>query len=101
MKNINVQQILENISKWIFSFSERSLQLSAIAVLHSVFLPITLAYLHGATDRLPQLDTFILVISGLAIFALRAVIKKDAVALTIHLAGFIVQIIILGMILFK
>ena len=91
----------ENISEWISTLSERTLTLSSIAILHVVFLPNALAYLNGITDRLPNLDAYLLVVLALIIINLRSIMKNDKVASLIHLAGFVSQLTVLALILMK
>lgn len=90
-----------NVVSWIKSLSERTLSLLAIAILHLTFLPGLVAYLNGITDKLPSIDTYIIVLAALGIMNLRAIIKKDSIASLIHLAGFISQITVIAFVLMK
>lgn len=91
----------ENAMKWIKGLSERTLALSSISIFHLVFLPNVIAYMNGLTDKLPTLDSYLLVVAGLVIMNLRAIIKKDSLSMVIHLIGFISQLAVLAIVLMK
>lgn len=91
----------DNLVIWLSTLSERTLALSSIAILHVVFLPNALAFLNGLTDRLPNLDAYLLVVLALVIMNLRSIMKNDKVASLIHLVGFVGQLTILALILMK
>ena len=100
-QGLNVNEFFNSLVKWAFSFSSRSLELTAIVVLHCMFLPATMAYLNALTDQLPSLDVFLLALGGLVILNLRAIINQDRVASLLHLTGFIGQLVVVAMILLK
>lgn len=91
----------DKLTVWLSTLSERTLTLSSIAILHVVFLPNALAFLNGLTDRLPNLDAYLLVVLALVITNLRSIMKNDKVASLIHLAGFVGQLTVLALILMK
>lgn len=93
--------LASKVWNWLQGFSEVTLSLSAITVLHIVFLPNLVAYLNGLTDKLPNLDTYLLLLLALAIMNLRAIIKKDSIATIVHAAGFISQLVVLAVVLLK
>lgn len=99
-KNISMFNF-EGVINWVNSLSERTLSLSAIAILHVAFVPSLLAYLNALTDKLPNLDTFALILLALAIMCLRAIIKKDIIAILVHMMGFIGQTALFAFILLK
>ena len=86
---------------WLLSLSDKTLNLCSIAILHLVFLPQYVAYLNGLIDKLPNLDTYIILLIALGLMMLRAIIKKDMIAILIHSVGFISQILIMSFILLK
>jgi len=86
---------------WINTLSERTLTLSAIAVLHCVFVPNMLAFLNHITDKLPSLDSYLLVATALFIMMLRSVVKSDKMAIVIHMVGFVSQLSLLALVLLK
>ena len=96
-----VNTFVDEIIKWGKNLSERTLQLSAIAILHVTFLPGLVAYLNGITDKTPSLDAYIIVLAALGIMNLRAIINKDSAAMIIHLIGFISQLIVVAFVLLK
>lgn len=98
---VKVNEFVDEVTKWAKGLSERTLQLSAIAILHVTFLPGLVAYLNGITDKTPSLDAYIIVLAALGIMNLRAIIKKDSPALLIHLAGFISQLVVVAFVLLK
>ena len=69
-KDIDLNEVLKKLLSWAFSLSSRSLELTAIVVLHCMFLPATMAYLSALTDQLLSLDAFLLALSGLIILFL-------------------------------
>jgi hypothetical protein len=99
--NENLSAWGKSFSTWLYSLSERTLTITSIVILHSVFIPSIYAYMNALTDQLPSLDTYILVVSALVIMNLRAIIKKDSVATLIHMVGFVVQLVILAIVLMK
>lgn len=90
-----------SIWMWLTGLSERTLGLMAIAILHAAFIPTMFAYINGVTEHLPNVDIYLLVLSSLAILALRAIIKKDLVSVFIHNVGFVVQLGLAALIIFK
>lgn len=98
---VKANEFVDEVTKWVKGLSERTLQLSAIAILHVTFLPGLVAYLNGITDKTPSLDAYIIVLAALGIMNLRAIIKKDSGALLIHLAGFLSQLVVVAFVLLK
>ena len=94
-------EFIISCGKFLMSLSDRTLELSVIAILNVVFLPNYMAYLNRLTDKLPNLDTYILVLLVLAIMNLRSIIKKDSAAILIHMIGFISQLVIFTFIVLK
>lgn len=86
---------------WVHSLSERTLMLLAISILHFAFVPNLIAYANVVTDKLPNLDSFILILGALFIMMLRSIIKKDMVVVLIHSIGFVTQCALLAFIILK
>jgi hypothetical protein len=96
-----LQTTFAGISEWVTSLSERTLTLSAIAILHATFVPNALAFLNGITEKLPNLDAYLLVVLALVIMNLRAILKNDKIASLIHLVGWAGQLSLFALILLK
>lgn len=92
---------MESLSKWMFSISERTLLMFAIAAMHMVFVPQMWAYLNNLTETLPSLDSYLVVLFATICMNLRAILKKDQAAQLIHMAGFVGQLVIGMLILLK
>lgn len=80
---------VEEFYQWVVGLSERTLSLTAIAILYLTFLPDLVAYLNSITDSLPSLNSYVIVTASLAIMNMRAIFKKDQVACIVHMVGFI------------
>ena len=87
--------------QYITTLSQQTLNIASVVVLHSVFVPSVIAYNTGLTERLPSLDSVILVLIALTIMACNSLIKKDMLAITTHLFGFIGQCVLLSFVVFK
>ena len=90
-----------SIIEYVNTISERTLSVSAIAILHCIFLPSILAYLNAVSDKLPSLDSVLLVLIALTIMTLHAILKNDRLLVLIHLIGFISNSVILSMVIFR
>lgn len=86
---------------WMQSLSERTLTLASITILHLAFIPNLLAYANAITEKLPNLDSFILVLGALFIMMLRSIIKQDMLVVTIHSIGFVSQCALFAFILLR
>lgn len=96
-----VSDLFENFGKWLYSLSDRTLTLSSIVVLHSVFVMQMYAYLTRISDRLPSLDTYLMVVFALVILNLRAILNKDQLASMIHMLGFVSQLALMTWVVLK
>lgn len=92
---------IENVNKWVFSLSERTLLMVAITAMHMVFVPQMYAYLNNLTEVLPSLDSYFVVVFATVCLNIRAIIKKDQIAQLIHMFGFVGQLVIGMLILLK
>lgn len=87
--------------EYVKTISERTLSLLAIVILHCIFLPSTLAYLSALSDKLPSLDSVLLVLTALTIMTLHAIVKNDRLLIITHMIGFITNLVILSMVVFR
>lgn len=90
-----------SIIEYTNTISERALSVSAIAILHCIFLPSILAYLNAMSDKLPSLDSVLLVLFALTIMTFHAILKNDRLLVLVHLIGFITNSVILSMVIFR
>lgn len=93
--------IFEYIHKLIMNLSERVLSVSAIVILHCIFVPTLLAFLNSLSDKLPSLDSVLLVTIALTIMTLHAIVKNDRLLIITHMIGFITNLVILSMVVFR
>lgn len=96
-----IQAGLLELVNYIKTLSQQTLNIASVVVLHSVFIPSVIAYNTGLTERLPSLDSVILVFIALTIMACNSLVKKDMLAITTHLFGFIGQCVLLSFVIFK
>lgn len=87
--------------RYFKTISERTLTISTIVILHSIFLPSTIAYLTALTERTPSIDSVLLVLLALSIMAINAIIKKDMLAICVHMLGFLGNTVLLALVVFK
>lgn len=92
---------VKSIIEYVNTISERTLSVSAIAILHCIFLPTILANLKGLSDKLPSLDSVLLVLIALSIMTLHAILKNDRLLVLVHMIGFITNSVILSMVIFR
>lgn len=90
-----------SLASYVKTISERTLSITTVVILHSIFVPSLLAYLNSITEKLPSLDSVILVLSALSIMAFNAILKNDRLLVVTHLTGFIINSVILSMVIFK
>ena len=92
---------ITSIWAWMQTLSERTLTLLSISILHMAFLPNMLAYANAVTEKLPNLDSFLLILGALFIMMVRSIIKKDMLVVFIHSIGFVAQCVLFAFILLK
>jgi len=90
-----------NLWTALTSLSERTLSLMSIAILHAAFIPTMYAYISGVTEHLPNVDIYLFVLLSLSIMTLRSIIMKDLVSVLIHFVGFVSQLTLAALIIFK
>lgn len=86
---------------YVSTISERALSLASITILHCIFLPSILAYLNSLSDKLPSLDSVLLVLLALTIMTLHAILKNDRLLIITHMIGFITNSVIFSMVIFR
>jgi hypothetical protein len=86
---------------YVRTISNNTLNIASVVVLHCVFVPATIAYLTGITERLPSIDSVLLVLLALTIMAANALVKNDRLAILTHMLGFISNSVLLSMVIFK
>lgn len=97
----NLDMFFDDAVKYLTSFSQKTLNITAIVVLHCTFFPSVLAYYNSITDKVPNLDSVLIVLFALTVMALNSIIRKDMLAITVHILGFVTQCVLLSMVLFK
>ncbi len=90
-----------SIIQYVNTISERTLSVSAIAILHCIFIPSLLANLNALSDKLPSLDSVLLVLIALTIMTLHAILKSDRLLIVLHIMGFVINSAILSMIILR
>lgn len=83
------------------TLSQQTLNISSIVVLHSIFVPQIFAYLMNLTEKTPSIDSVLLVVLALTIMAINSMIKRDMMAIFVHLIGFISNVVLLSFVVFK
>lgn len=81
--------------------SQQTLNISSIVVLHSIFVPQIFAYLMNLTEKTPSIDSVLLVLLALTIMAMNSMIRRDMMAIFVHLIGFITNVVLLSFVVFK
>jgi hypothetical protein len=108
----NRDKLLDTIGNFLTTFgtslvtflrtiSQNTLNISSVVVLHCVFVPATIAYLTGLTEKLPSIDSVLLVLVALTIMAANALVKNDRLLILTHMLGFIGNCVLLSMVVFK
>jgi hypothetical protein len=98
----NAINIMSNsIIQYVNTLSERTLSIIPIVILYCIFIPSYLANLNLLSDKLPSLDSVLLVSIALFIMTLHAILKNDRLLILIHVIGFVINSIILSMIILR
>ena len=90
-----------SLVQYFKTISERTLTISTIIILNAIFVPNTIAYLTGLTEHTPSIDSVLLVLLALSIMAINAIIKKDMLAISVHMLGFLGNTVLLALVVFK
>ena len=73
----------------------------AVILLHMAFVPTYLMMMSGYTDRMPPLDTAVIIWITLALMFLKALIQKNMANIFSIGLGFILQLFFIGFIFFS
>ena len=96
-----MSNIGNSIVQYATTISERTLSIIPIVILYCIFVPSYLANLNALSDKLPSLDSVLLVLVALTIMTLHAILKNDRLLLVLHVIGFVVNSTILSMIVLR
>lgn len=72
-----------------------------ILALHASTIPSMLSLMMGVTDNTPPIDIVLIIWTALAMFFIRAVIKRDTINILTVGLGFIGQAVMMALIFFK
>ena len=89
------------IVQYVSTISERTLSIIPIVILYCIFIPSYLANLNALSDKLPSLESVLLVLIALTIMTLHSILKNDRLLLVLHVIGFAVNSAILSMIVLR
>lgn len=70
-------------------------------LVHCATIPSLLALIFGISNTLPSLDVIFFIWTGLLLFFIKALIKRDMLNIITNGLGFFVQAVLLGMVVFK
>lgn len=102
---MNTQDLYHSIStntlKFINQFTAESFNLCVIILLHCASLPTLLSAVTEISDRMPTVEIFLFLYSGLFIFLIKSIATKETFSIVINALGFLVQVILLSLIVFK
>lgn len=83
------------------NISAHTLGLLAIVLAHFASIPTLLAVLLGHSDKLPPVDLMLFVWAALTTLFFKSLIERNFLYVATICLGFIAQVVIMGMILFK
>lgn len=87
--------------KFINQFTAESFNLCVIVLLHCATMPTLLSLLTSISDRVPAVDIFLFLYTGLIVFLIRSIVFKETLSVVVNSLGFFCQAIILSLIVFK
>jgi len=111
-RKFNFKKVYNWIISWIISarenFSSKVSHLSAEGVgwlgtmlIHASTIPSLLGLIFAISDKLPSLDVVFFIWTGLLLFFVRALIKKDMLNIITNGVGFFIQASLLAVVVFK
>lgn len=83
------------------NISAHTLGLLAIVFAHFSSIPTLMAVLMGKTDKLPPVDLMLFVWAALTTLFFKSLIERNFLYVATICLGFIAQVVIMGMILYK
>lgn len=89
------------IKQHLGKISAHTLGWITIVLLHLANIPTLLAVLLGQSDKLPPVDLMIFVWAALTTMFFKSLIERNFLYVATICMGFIAQVVIMGMILFK
>jgi len=103
---------LQKVNSWILKlkedFSAKISHLSAEGVgwlgtmlIHAATIPSLLGLIFAISDKLPSLDVVFFIWTGLLLFFVRALIKRDMLNIITNGLGFFIQAVLLAVVVFK
>lgn len=72
-----------------------------LVIIHLSTVPTVLTVMAGVNDRMPPIDMILFVWAGLALFFVRAAMKRDLLNLVTIGSGFIIHAVLLALLIFK
>lgn len=105
MKKFSVEQFREGTLAWfrahLTHISAETLGWMASLFIHFSIIPSLLAAMAGLTDKMPPVDMVLFCWGALALLFIKAVMMRDRLNILTIGAGFIVQCVLMGLMLFK
>lgn len=105
MDKFNISVVFGAISGFfrnhLGNISAHTLGLLAIVLAHFSSIPTLMAVLLGKSDKLPPVDLMLFVWAALTTLFFKALIERNFLYVATICVGFIAQVVIMGMILFK
>lgn len=85
----------------IAKISSDTVEWVGIIALHGATIPTMLGLMMGVTDNTPPIDIVLIIWAALAMFFIKAVIKRDTINILTVGLGFIGQAVMMALIFFK
>lgn len=90
-----------NFSSKISHLSAEGVGWLGTMLIHASTIPSLLGLIFAISDKLPSLDVVFFIWTGLLLFFIRALIKKDMLNIVTNGVGFFIQAVLLGIVVFK
>lgn len=107
--NRRILEIFSTLPRWVWYFfrdhlgkvSAHTLGWLTILLMHFAAIPTLAAVLMGVSDKLPPVDLMIFVWAALTTMFFKSLIERNFLYVATICLGFIAQVVIMGLILFK
>jgi hypothetical protein len=96
-----VQNQYNDFVNSIAKLSSDTVEWVGVIALHGATIPTMLGLMMGVTDNTPPIDIVLILWGALAMFFIKAVIKKDILNIVTIGLGFIGQAVLMALIFFK
>lgn len=96
-----LKQYYQIVIDYCKTVSMQSLGWLAVVFMHCATIPPLVALMLGVSDHLPTIDVVLFVWAGLVLMFIKSVLTKDTLITITISAGFIVQSVLLGFLIFK